>query len=89
MEKILGVTQARADFSTLIEHVQHQGAAYIIERHGKPAAVVVPVQVYEAWKRQRLEFFESIRQAQQQAHLSAEEAEIIAAEAINAVRAGR
>lgn len=87
MEKVLGITQARAEFSVLVEQVQHQGDAYIIERHGKPAAAVVPVQVYEAWKKQRAQFFEFIRQAQQQANLTPEEAERIAAEAVKVVRA--
>ncbi len=57
MEEVLGVTQARTEFSNLIERVPHQGDAYVIQRHGKPAAAVVPIQVYEAWKRQRGEFF--------------------------------
>ena len=87
MEKRLGITQARYEFSTIIEQVQHQGDSYIISRHGKPAAVVVPISVYEEWKRQRNEFFKSIRRAQQEADLSPEEADQIAAEAIEAVRA--
>lgn len=87
MEKILGVTQARAEFGTIVEQVQYQGDAYIISRHGKPAVAMVPIQVYEAWKRQRSEFFEIIRQAQQQAGLTPAEAEQLAAEAIKAVRA--
>ena len=86
MEKILGVTQARADFSVLVEQVQYQGDTYIINRHGKPAAAVVPIQVYEAWKRQRSEFFDFIRQAQEQADLSPEEAEQLAADAVKAIR---
>ena len=57
MEKVLGVTQARTEFSNLIERVQHQGDAYVFQRHGKPAAAVVPIQVCEAWERQRSEFF--------------------------------
>ncbi len=87
MEKVLGVTQARAELSTLVEQVQHQGDTYIINRHGKPAAAIVPIQVYEEWKRQRNEFFEFIRQAQQQADLEPQEAEQIAAEAVKAARA--
>ena len=86
MEKVLGVTQARTEFSTLVEQVQHQGDTYIINRHGRPAAAVVPVHVYEQWKQQRNEFFEQIRQAQQQADLDPEEAKRIAAEAVAAAR---
>jgi prevent-host-death family protein len=86
MEKVLGITKAREEFSTIIEQVQHQGDSYIINRHGKPAAAVVPIQVYEGWKRQRNEFFDFIRRAQQEADLSPEAADEIATEAIRAAR---
>ena len=87
MERMLGVTQARKLFSTIVDQVQHQGDAYIVSRHGKPAVAVVPMQVYESWKRQREEFFELIRKAQQEADLEPQEAERLAAEAVAAVRA--
>lgn len=87
MEKQLGVTKARQEFSTIVEQVQHQGDTYIISRHGKPAAAVVPVQVYKHWRRQRAEFFDLIREMQQEADLDPEEAERLAAEAVAAARA--
>lgn len=87
MEKQLGVTKARQEFSTIVEQVQHRGDTYIISRHGKPAAAVVPVQVYELWRRQRAEFFDLIREMQHEADLDPEEAERLAAEAVAAVRA--
>jgi prevent-host-death family protein len=65
MEKRLGITQAREEFRDLVERVQYQGDTYIISRHGKPAAAVVPVELYESWKRQREEFFDLIRQIQE------------------------
>jgi prevent-host-death family protein len=87
MERMLGVTQARKLFSSIVDRVQHQGDAYIVSRHGKPAVAVVPMQVYESWKRQREEFFELIHKAQQRADLEPQEAEQLAAEAIAAIRA--
>ena len=65
MEKELGITEAREKLSELVEQVQYQGEAYIINRHGKPAAAVVPIEVYETWKRQRKAFFDAIRQLQE------------------------
>ena len=65
MERILGITEARQAFSNVIEQVQHQGDSYIISRHGKPAAAVVPVEVYESWKRQRKDLFDAIRKIQE------------------------
>jgi prevent-host-death family protein len=86
MEKNLGVTEAREKFSELIEKVQYQGNSFLISRHGKPAAAVVPVEVYENWKRQRAEFFSLVRKMQERADLEPEEAERLALEAITAVR---
>ena len=86
MERALGVTEARKEFRDLVEKVQYQGDAYIISRHGKPAAAVVPVQIYENWKRQREELFDLIRDMQADADLDLVEAEQLAAEAVVAVR---
>jgi prevent-host-death family protein len=86
MERTLGITKAREDFSTIVEQVQYRGESYVISRHGKPAAAVVPVEVYEAWKRQRQGFFDLVRQVQEEADLLPEEAERIAAAAVAGVR---
>jgi prevent-host-death family protein len=86
MEKELGVTEARKEFSDLVERVQHRGDAYIINRHGKPAAAVVPVQVYENWRQQRRELFQLIRELQNEADLDPEDADLLAAEALAEVR---
>jgi prevent-host-death family protein len=86
MEKVLGVTEARKKFSDIVEQVQHQGDTYLISRYGKPAAAVVPVEVYENWQRQREEFFDLIRNLQKEANLSSEQADQIANEAVAAIR---
>jgi antitoxin (DNA-binding transcriptional repressor) of toxin-antitoxin stability system len=87
MEKELGVTQARQVFGTMVEQVQYQGDTFIIHRHGKPAAAMVPLPVYEAWKRQRQELFDQIRQIQRKADLEPDEADRLAAGAVAAARA--
>jgi prevent-host-death family protein len=87
MEKVLGVTEARKKFSNIVEQVQHQGDTYLISRYGKPAAAVVPIEVYENWQRQREEFFDLIRNLQKEAGLSPEEAAQVAAKAVAAIRA--
>ena len=43
----VGVAEAKATFSALIEGVQHRSERYVIERHGKPAAALVSVQELE------------------------------------------
>ena len=64
MERKLGVSEARGIFGKLIERVQYQKDTYVINRRGKPVAAVVPLDVYESWKRQRQEFFAAIRSIQ-------------------------
>lgn len=87
METVLGVTQARERLSEIVESVQYQNDAYIINRHGKPAAAVVPVEVYESWKRQRKELFDLIRQFQ--AASGAAEADEVMQEVLEAQQAIR
>ena len=86
MERQIGITEARERIAEIVEQVQYQGKGFIINRHGKPAAAVVPVEVYENWQRQRKEFFDLVRQLQGRADLDPEEAEKLAAEAVAAVR---
>jgi len=86
MERQLGITEARKKMAEIVEQVQHQGKGFIINRHGKPAAAVVPVEVYENWKQQRRELFDLIRQMQGQANLDPEEAERLAADAVTEAR---
>lgn len=86
MERGINVAKAREKFSDLVEQVQYQGDTYIITRHGKPAVALVPIEVYENWKRERAAFFESLRQSQQRAVLPPEEADRLASEAVVAVR---
>ena len=64
MERKLGVTKAREKFGEIIDRVQYQGDTFIINRHGRAAAAVVPVEVYENWKQQRRMFFDAIRKMQ-------------------------
>ena len=63
-ETTLGLIKARESLSEIIDGVAHHGDAYIIQRHGRPAAAIVPMQVYEAWKQRREEFVALIRQFQ-------------------------
>ena len=65
VESNLGLTKARQTLSTIVESVQYQGDAYVISRHGKPAAALVPIHIYKKWKQQRQEFFDLIREFQE------------------------
>jgi prevent-host-death family protein len=64
MERTIGVTQARDEFRAIVDAVQYQGDKYIISRHGKPAMAVVPIEIYENWKKQRQRLFALIQEVQ-------------------------
>ncbi len=64
MERKLGVTEAREKFKDIVDQVQYRGDTYVISKHGKPAAAVVPVEVYENWKQERQAFFAALREIQ-------------------------
>jgi prevent-host-death family protein len=89
MEKTVPAFEARRQFGTLIDDVSAKGDTVIVERHGKPMAVMVPLSVYEQWKASRDRFFELLDKAAQNANLTPEEADRIAEEAVAAVRAKR
>lgn len=64
MEKKLGVTEAREKLSDIVDQVQYQGDTYILSRRGKPAAAVVPIEVYKSWRELRKAFFDAVREIQ-------------------------
>lgn len=48
--KTISAIKARKNLGQLLEEVYYQGAQYIIERAGRPMAVVVPLQQLEERK---------------------------------------
>lgn len=86
MEKTASAFQVRRSFGRILQEVAAKGDRVVVERHGEPVAAVVPIDVYNQWKRSRTEFFERMRQAADRADLSPEEAEQLAADAVTAVR---
>lgn len=86
MEKIVGAFEIRRNLGKVLQDIAARGDRYIVERHGEPIAAVVPVEVYEQWKRSRNRFFEQLRRAQENANLSPEEAEALADEAVQSIR---
>jgi prevent-host-death family protein len=64
MEKQVGVTQAREKLRLILDEVQYRGDKYVISRHGEPAVAVVPMEVYENWKKQRQRLIDLVRDVQ-------------------------
>jgi prevent-host-death family protein len=86
MEKTINAFEVRRSFGKIVQGILSRGDKYVVERHGTPVAVVVPVEVYEQWKQSRERFFASLRMAQENANLSADEAGNLAEEAVKASR---
>lgn len=88
MEQTLGVTEARTRFAELVDQVRYQGDTVTLLKSGKPAAVLVPVELFERWKAERREAVTAMRriQANVPEALSDDEAMALALEAQEVVR---
>ena len=86
MEKTVGAFEIRRNLVKVLQDIAARGDKYIVERHGEPVAVVVPVEVYEQWKQSRSRLFDQLHRAQTHANLSPEAADALAAEAVKAAR---
>ena len=90
MEKTISAMDARRKLGQLLEEVFYQGNQFIVERAGKPMAVVVPLSQYRQWKETRERFFaavDEVRERNKAAPLETVEAEV--EEALRAVRKER
>jgi prevent-host-death family protein len=89
MEKTIGAFEVRRSLGRILQEVAANGDRVVVERNGRPVAAVVPIDVYNQWKRSRAEFFERMRRASEHANMATDEADQLAAEAIAAVRASQ
>lgn len=88
MERTVNAVEARKQFGRLLEEVYYQSRRVIIERAGRPMAVLVPLEQYEQWQAQRKAFFAMIDEVQQRTQSTpAESLEATIAEAVAAARA--
>jgi len=86
MEKTIGAFEVRRQFGKLLTGILTNDDRYIIERHGEPVAVLVPLELYEQWRRGRDRFFDHIEAVAKQANMAPEEADELVREAIREVR---
>ena len=89
MEKTVPAFEARRQFGKMLQDVLSRGDKYVVERHGEPVAAVVPIEVYEQWKRSREAFFTRLKDAAEKSAMIPENADALAEEAVRAVRSGR
>lgn len=89
MERTISAFDVRRMFGKVLTDVLARGTVYVIERHGEPVAAVVPIRLYEQWRRQREAFFDAIEATAQRANMPEDQALTLALEEQQAVRAAR
>ncbi len=88
MEKTISAVTARQRLGQILDETYYRGDAFVIERAGRPMAVVVPVAQYQQWQQRRNEFFTLIDEVQERTgKLPPEELEAAIAEAVAFVKA--
>ncbi|MCL5266364.1 MAG: type II toxin-antitoxin system Phd/YefM family antitoxin [Chloroflexi bacterium] len=88
MEKTIGAFAVRRQLGKVLQEVVAKGDRYVVERHGEPIAAVVPIEVYDQWKKARDDFFDRLRVISEEANMTPEEADKLAKEAVRQVRRG-
>ncbi len=86
-EKTVPAFEARRQFGKLLQSVIANGDKFVVKKNNEEVAAIVPMRVYNQWKKAREDFFSLLEKAQNNANMSPEEAERLANEAVKAVRA--
>jgi prevent-host-death family protein len=86
MERTIAAFEARRNFGKVLNEVASKGDNYVIERHGEAVAAVVPIQIYEQWKRTREAFFDRLEATARQANAGEDEAMALTLDAVKNVR---
>jgi len=89
MERTVAAFTARRQFGQLLREVETRQEQVIVERNGHPVAVLVPISVYEQWKRRRDAFFDRLDATSARANLSEDEALVLTLEGQRSARAER
>jgi prevent-host-death family protein len=86
MAKKTTAIRARRKFGQLLEEAFYRGDEFIIERAGKPMAVLIPIQEFERWQKQREKAFAVFDEVRSRTKAKPEEVKKNVAEAIKQVR---
>lgn len=89
MEKTISAFEARRNFGKMLQDVAAKGDKIVVERHGEPVAVLVPVSVYEQWRCNRVRAYNALREIAERVNMSPEEAEELAEEAVRWARSNK
>jgi prevent-host-death family protein len=90
MKRTLSAVEARKRLGEILEGVYYRGDEVVIERAGKPMAVVLPMNRYEMLERDRERFFELLEKNwEKNKDVPLEQIEKDVDETVRAVRAER
>lgn len=90
MEKTVNALKARRNLGQILEEVFYKGDQYIVERAGRPMAVVVPVELYLQWKERKERLFSMVDAVRERSKdISPDEIERDVAAAIAEARAAK
>jgi prevent-host-death family protein len=84
-EKTIAAFEARRHFGKLLDEVSRD-TKFVVKVHGEKVAALVPLSIYEQWKREQETLLALMDEAATNANLSSEEAESLAEEAVKTVR---
>lgn len=86
-EKTIAAYEARRQFGKMLRDVEVKGDNYVVERHGEPVAALVPLRLYEGWKREHEEFMEVLDDAPGGVDMTDDELLAYAVQLVHEVRA--
>jgi prevent-host-death family protein len=90
MQKVtIGAWEARRTFGKILDTVGFRGDAVVVEKNGERLAAIVPIQMLDKWEEERTAFFDQMRVVSERADVPYEEAQELAGQAVQAVRAER
>ncbi|RJQ52073.1 MAG: type II toxin-antitoxin system Phd/YefM family antitoxin [Actinobacteria bacterium] len=81
--------KARKNLGQLLEEAYYRGDEFVIERAGKPMAVLIPIQEFQKWQKQReadFALFDEVRAKSKAKGATPEKVEKDVTEAITKVR---
>jgi prevent-host-death family protein len=86
MIKTTSAIKARQNFGQLLEEAYYRGDEFVIERAGKPMAVLIPIQEFERLQAQKEKDFAIFDEVRTRAKTKTEDVEKDVAEAVKQVR---
>lgn len=82
MNRTVAAFDARRQFGRLLQQVMIGRDSIIIEWHNQPAAVLVPMEMFERWQSQQEEALGLLKKAAAEAQMDEEEGQALAEEAV-------